>query len=262
MNEPLQPHWLQRLGLIDAPEGTVLRGADFALRGLFPVWVAVLLLVLLGAAAVLFYRAENAKLGMARRGLLAGLRTLLFALVLLLLMRPVLLARFEGDRKRPVVLLVDTSQSMAIADRRVSERDLLRVAIARGDVPPDAVLIDPARIDGLSSASRLDIARMALDNDKLALLRRLEAKGPVEVMLFDLKAKPAGKEWLADLKAEGTQTALADCVHGLLSRQGWDVPTAVVVVTDGRDTASIRTLDEAGRACGARGVALHVWGVG
>src|SRR5262249_29691811 len=34
------------------------------------------------------------------------------------------------------------------------------------------------------------------------------------------------------------------------------------LITDGRDNASQRSLDESARACKERGVGLHVWGVG
>ncbi len=257
-------YWLQRLGLIEAPRDTTLEAAEFGLRGLFPIWVAVLLFLAGGVAAFLFYRRENAKMGGVRRVLLAALRTLLIGLVILLIMRPVLLASYKGERRRPVVVLMDNSQSMTIADRRVSERDLLRVAIASGEAPFDAEPSALEKLDAgkLASATRLDIVKSALDNPQLDLLTRLEKRGPVQVMLFGRRATPVGKDWRDKYEATEAQTAVADCVHELLSRQEGDLPAAVVLVTDGRDTASTRTLDEVGKACGARGVPLHIWGVG
>lgn len=261
----MTPHFLQRLGLLQAPEGTTLQGAELALRGGMPLWLAALFLVGGAALAVFFYRRETAKLGPARRFTLAFLRTLLIALVLLMLMRPVLLADYAGERPRGVIVLVDNSQSMTLADRRVSDADKLRVALAKGLIAPDAGLTDTtplAKMEGLDRASRLDIVQAALGNEKLALLDRLGKKGPVQVVLFDRKPTPTGEEGLAALKADGTQTALADSVYELLSRQAHEPPAAIVIISDGRDTASTRTYDEVARACGEKGVPLHVWGVG
>jgi hypothetical protein len=255
---------LQSLGLIDAPEGTTLQGAEFALRGMFPLWLAILIFLLGVAGAAWFYSRESGKLGTGTRVILGGLRVLLIALVLLLIMRPVLLATFKGERPRPVLILVDTSQSMSIADRRVSDRDLLNVAIANGEAAYDA---DPSALKALDKSKlanvpRIDIVKAALGNHELALLDKLGKKGPVKVMLFDRRGEPAGEDWAEKLKAEGSQTALADTVFAALSRQEGELPAAIVVISDGRDTASTHTLEEVGRACGARGVPLHIWGVG
>src|SRR6185437_8220071 len=135
-------HWLQRLHLIDAPENTALYSAEVSWRGLFPVWLAALLLVAASAGIVFLYLRENAHLSVLRRSLLAGLRIALVALVLVLLVRPVLIAEFHGERPRGVVLLIDDTESMKQRDRRVSDADRMRVAIARGLLPATTALDD------------------------------------------------------------------------------------------------------------------------
>ena len=128
-------HWLQRLNWIDAPEHTSLHSAELSWRGLFPVWLAALLLISAAAGIVFLYRHENARLGVLRRSLLAGLRIAIVALVLLLLIRPVLIAEFHGERPRSVVLLIDDTESMKQRDRRVKDEDRMRVNLARGSQP-------------------------------------------------------------------------------------------------------------------------------
>lgn len=248
-------NWLQNLRLLEAPEGASLQSIEFTLRGGLSPWLALLLFLGLAVLAIFFYRRENAKLGPLTRSTLAALRTALFALVLLMLMRPVLLATFAGEKPRGVVVLVDASQSMTLADRRVSASDWQRVALVRG-------LEDAAKAERLGPVSRAQLVVDALSNEKLNLLERLRGKGPLTVLLFDRKPTPAPDDWLNSFTPEGTQTALADSIHDVLTRQANEPPAAIVVISDGRDTASIRTLDEAARACGEKGVALHIWGVG
>jgi hypothetical protein len=263
--------WLQRLHLIDAPAGTSLRSAELSLRGLLPWWAAALVLLASAAGVYFLYARESARLGRGRRLLLVALRLALIALVLALLQRPVLQAEFAGERARGVVLLIDNSQSMTQQDRRVSDADRLRAAIARGLVPPgtsvkDSGLLGQLPADSLADPARAELVRAALANGQMRLLPALEGRGPLTVFLFDrhLLSPAEGEAGRAvqELKADGAQTALADAVNEVLVRAGPEPPAALVVVTDGRDNASKLTLDEAARACRDRGVPLHVWGVG
>src|SRR5438105_1374931 len=132
---------VQLLG-IEAPEHTRLQSAELSFRGLIPLWLAVLTLLVLTAGILYLYRLENGTMGWPRRLLMAGLRVALLALLLLLLFRPVLLAEFEGQRPRSIVLLLDNSQSMTQHDRRLTGADKLRVAIAKGLVPPATSVSD------------------------------------------------------------------------------------------------------------------------
>ena len=106
-------------GIIWDVDGTLVDTAELHFRGLLPWWMALILLVLLGAFTVLLYLRERARLSLPARLALAALRVGLFAIVLFLLSRPLLLAEFEGQRPRGVVLLLDKSQSMTLQDRRI-----------------------------------------------------------------------------------------------------------------------------------------------
>src|SRR5262245_30972681 len=110
---------LIKLLAVDVPAGTRLQSAELHFRGLLPWWLALGLLVLLGAFVVVLYLKERARLSLASRLALAALRLGLFGILLFLLSRPLLLAEFEGERPRGVVLLLDKSQSMTLQDRRL-----------------------------------------------------------------------------------------------------------------------------------------------
>jgi hypothetical protein len=255
-------HWIQRFHLIDAPEHTSLHAAELSWRGLFPVWLAVLLLIIAAVGVVFLYRRENAKLSRFRRALLAGLRIALIALVLVLLSRPVLIAEFHGERPRGVVLLIDDTESMKQRDRRISDADRLRVAIARGLLPSNTSLGDVMRlsalpIEQLANPSRAEMVQAVLANNDLKLRDGLAAKGALQEFLFDRILRSPG-----DSAREPNRTALADSLREVLVRGGGELPAAIVVMTDGRDNASKLTVEEAAEACRDKGVPLYVYGVG
>ncbi len=267
-------NWLQRFHLLDAPPNATLESAELTLRGVFPWWVALAILLLTGAGVALLYSREGGQLGSLRRALLTILRIGIVALVLVLLLRPVLLAEFKGERPRPVVLLLDNSQSMKQQDRRYSTADRVRAAIARGLIPPGGDLTDSSRLvniptEEIQGRQRIDLVKSVLGNESLKWLDQLHGKGPVQPFLLGRRlTRPAleegslGQGLTAILNAGEGQTALADGIHDLLARGGTDLPAAIVVVTDGRDNASKLTLEEAARECREKGVPLHIWGVG
>lgn len=255
-------NWLQRLNPIEAPENTTLHAAELSWRGVLPVWLAAILLLAAGVGVVFLYRRENARLGILRRSILAGLRIALIALVFVLLSRPVLIAEFHGERPRGIVLLIDDTKSMKQRDRRVSDADRMRVALARGLVPLDVALTDVNRLSAipseqLSNPTREELVQMVLSSQDLHLRDALAEKGPLQEFLFDRRLHGAG-----DAAQEPMHTALADSLREVLVRSGGELPAAIVVLTDGRDNASKLTLQEAAEACRDKGVPLYIYGVG
>src|SRR4051812_1262923 len=175
---------MQWLG-IEAPENASLIHAELAFRGLLPAWLAVVLLIALGALTISLYLGERGKFGWFRRFVLAGLRIALFGLVLFLLARPLLLTEFEGQRNRGVVYLVDNSQSMTQKDRRVAEADKARVAVAYNLLPPDVVGGTAALPEGTpKDPSRLEVLRKVLEHPKMNLLEGSKNVGPLRLFTF------------------------------------------------------------------------------
>lgn len=265
-------NWLHKLLTAEAPENTTLAAAELTFRGLFPWWLGLVLLLGFAWGVFALYARERPSLASWRRWTLAAFRGLLVALALFLLLRPVLLAEFAGDRPRQVVLLLDNSQSMDQKDRRVSTTDRMRAALARRLIPLGADLNDTAALAGLPAEelkdpSRADLVRHMLAHPDLRLLDGLRTRGPLRAYTFGQALRPLDAEALTRAEVLPTpslenHTALADALHTLLTRAGADRPAAVVVVTDGRENASKLSLVEAAQACKEAEVPLHVWGVG
>jgi uncharacterized membrane protein len=269
-------NWLPLLLPDDIPEGTTLSATALTFRGWFPWWAAMLFAVMAGTAVFILYASEHNRLGISRRLLLSLLRTAALTLLAVLLLRPVLVAEYKGERPRGVALLIDNSQSMTQRDKRLSAGDRLRVAIAEDRTSPDTNLTEaisstnfPAGIS--TNPARADLVRAVLSNPRLNLIERLGRTGPVRAFFFGRRIRPFGLDELhggegalpfSTYRPDESGTALADALVELLQREDGDLPSAVVVMTDGQDNASKRTLSEAARECGRRNVSLHIYGVG
>lgn len=242
---------------------------ELQLRGWFP-WPAALALALLAVGAVGYlYSREAGRLGAAPRAAMALVRVAVILVVVFLLFRPVWATKKEGQKVRPIAVLIDVSESMASPDPRPNNDDQARVALAYGlldiekGIPsePAASLVEklPDR------PQRIEVARKALTLPKIDFFKRLSAVGPLEVYTFGLQRTGrdgTNTDWLPNLQATEPRTALVESAFELLNRDDTDAPAAIVVVTDGRENAGPRSLDDLARECERRKIPIFVYGVG
>jgi len=245
--------------------------AEMQRRGWFPLWLAILLGLIAVVLVARLYLRESPRLGFLPRLTLALIRVSLVLLVAFLLLRPAWVHRDERSRQRPIAVLIDVSQSMGQRDIRINSHDQWRLALAWG-------LIDPGQAFPTSGSpyanfrdqlperpTRLEVVQAVLTNPKLDLISRLARKGPLEIYTFGRQRQTRSTtqwDWLKELKAEETGTALADAALELLQRDELDLPAAIVIISDGRDNASTSSFDELARQCVRRRVPLHIYGVG
>ncbi|HYE98020.1 MAG TPA: hypothetical protein VEJ18_03870 [Planctomycetota bacterium] len=246
-----------------------LESARLSFHGLLPVWAAVAIGVVAGAGAIVLYWKERGKLGVGRRAVLALLRVGVIGTALFLLLRPVLITETKLHRPRGVAVLLDNSLSLTQRDHRLTAQDRLRVAIAENAVPLDTRVPADGPIADLPAGvsenpSRSALVKAVLAHPKLQLLPSLAKVGPMRVWLAGQRARALETPAAAAeaLKNEETRTAVADAVRDVLHAGDGDLPSALVVVTDGQDNASRLTLEEAGEEAARLGVPVHVYGVG
>jgi hypothetical protein len=241
---------------------------EIVLRGSFPFWLAILLMVAIAGLAGGFYFTESMRLGKGRRLVLAGLRALVLCTIVFLLCKPVAVRDVRTQKNRPVVLLADNSQSMTQKDPRPSVADQVRVAIVTDKLSPDHGIGAPANVGTLSAdrPTRADLVKAAFANKRLDLVGKLRKKGPVQPFLFGSRTRgfPDTDEypWLAALNADDPRTQLTDTVAELLQRDENDLPAAIVLVTDGRDNGSGTQWDDLAREAARLKVPIHVYGIG
>ncbi|HEY2784875.1 MAG TPA: hypothetical protein VGJ05_07865 [Fimbriiglobus sp.] len=234
------------------------------------MWLAVVMAVVAVVAVGLLYRREAGRVPVGWRAGLAILRGLALATILFLLLRPTLVTDVRGTTPKLIVLLVDDSQSMQTRDPRLTIPDKWRAAVAFGLIPPDRPIPQMPSAGDVPAETpekpmRIEVVKAFLENPKLDLLGKLGEIGPVHPAAFgQRKAEkdPRSAAWVETLSAKETRTALADAIGDLLKRDQVDLPAAIVVVSDGRDNASEKSLEDVAKECGRLGVPVHVVGIG
>lgn len=167
----------------------------------FPAWLAVLVAVAVVALAIVAYRRPLVPMAPSRRLLLAALRALALASLVLFLARPTILSPPTEPRDIVVPVLVDTSRSMRV-------------------------------VDGDGRATRIETATRLLTDQLLPALSR---RFTPEVYAFGDAVNATSPDRLtADARHSDLHGALATIADRYRGRA---LP-GVIVLTDGADTES------------------------
>ena len=97
--------------------------AEIVSRGSFPLWLAIVLAIAAIGIGFASYFTESMKIGTGRRVGLSIFRSLILIAIVLLLRKPVWVSDVTSDKARPIVLLLDNSQSMTQKDPRLNTAD-------------------------------------------------------------------------------------------------------------------------------------------
>ena len=250
MSSPL-PTWLERwLGLQPAGSG---EGTLWSLdhHWPFPAWLTIVgLLGIVGLVAWCYSREP----GGARRGLratLAALRLLAIGLALVMLAEVALSLRRTG--LPTVVLLVDDSASMSLADRYESSEQAAAQARVR------AVQLD--------AATRLNLVKAALLEQDRALLEQLARRYRLKVYFVGEQARAQDGSLdelevrLRALEPTGGASRLGAALRTVLNDMRGTPPAAVILASDGINTDG-EPLREAARYAQTKGVQVFALAVG
>jgi len=155
--------------------GGAIHGVHFP-RLQTPLMQLVFLLLLAGAgyAAWWLYQKEASYVSQRRKRLLAGLRLGSWAVVLFILSGAYLELTRAEDAKGSILLLVDHSASMSIADRRPEPADLAALDRILGATKPQDI----------STVTRADLVKGAFANPALSPLAAIEKNFHIEAFTF------------------------------------------------------------------------------
>ncbi|HEX4084081.1 MAG TPA: hypothetical protein VHY22_04160 [Chthoniobacteraceae bacterium] len=254
------------LRLFGLGEGDIQRvsSVSLQLRNAEALGWLVFILMLLGAFAWWSYHRQEAHraLSAGRRKVLLGLRLTLFALIVMLLLRPVLALDLQEHIRRTVLLMVDATKSMNIRDQRLDETDQKRAEIGMGVLDTLSQPLDAGRAADARQISRVDLVKAVLQNQNLRLIENLRKEFNVETWTFAQTASPVDSSaWLVDYRATGNTTAIGDSVRGVLDRKRGQPVAGIVLITDGGNNAGSPPA-EAAEAAARDGVPIYAYGVG
>ncbi len=202
---------------------SLVRETFYFARTPSPWWFAPLCL---GAAAliILYWRRARPQAGVGMGLLLTGLRTLLFALLLVYLFQPTLLRQTLQQIPPEVAVLVDASGSMAAKEGGAPRSAAIGPLLAEGDAP---------------------------------LRRALRPAGKVRYFTFDREARPAGLEPLTrEIQTKGTGTDIAGALAEVRESNPGNPPAVIVLLSDGAANLGSADAAEAARRAGAPVVAV------
>ncbi|GHC01440.1 hypothetical protein [Cerasicoccus arenae] len=260
------------LGLSSAQSGD-LSGAELILRSPLGDWTLIFLSIFLFGGVIWLYRYTARKISKGRRIFLILLRIGVIAAMLLLIQRPVLQLTVEGTIRRTLLIGLDTSSSSNIADVRQRQEDLVRAAIAKGDLPADRGLKQglTGNADQYSSVPRLDIMRAVLGNTDIDLIPRLNDKFDLVFFTFNeevseisnpLEVPESGEnKKLTDLTATSPRTQLGNAVREILDRKRGQPLAGMLLLTDGASNGGMPPMAAATQA-GQDKAPLYFFGVG
>lgn len=208
----------------------------------------------------------------AGRHVLAALRAVVYAVLILLLLEPVLAVSRTITIPSSILVLFDTSESMSIRDNPRKPEEMAEAAMALGKQPieagPDRNGRDlPADVKAaVAGASRLDLAKGILRLPALAPLDHPAENCQVAWYTFGERLEPvggaeAGGPSLDEVRAAAKTTRLGDALLEAVDRHGGQSIAAVLVLTDGASNEGTDPLEAAARLK-ERGIPVHTIGIG
>lgn len=217
--------WL--LGLRQAPEwaqadSTMQLQFNSLPQGLWAVGY-----LLLGAACVVgvyyLYKSEVTTVSRRMRWLLVSVRTLVLALVAVMLLELVLVITKRELVASHLLVLVDTSSSMGLNDPYADDATRSQTARKLG--------LDD--IEAMRNSTRLDLARRALDQigEPLSDGREISYYG------FAQQAEALDGEQLSAAKPEGSETAIGAALATALAEHRGQPIAGIVLASDGQSNA-------------------------
>ena len=256
---------------IDGRLGTEARNLSLRLASAWPLWVTLLVVGALGALVWWLYRREKVGLSSRAVGLFTFLRVAAWTLLLLMLFEPELVWDVPEEKSSSLMVILDDSQSMSIADRYDGSGELRHVVRAMW---PEMKKYDGTEIsdltttqqDELAGLKRVDVVNHVLSEKGTGLSEKLAKEFSLEVFTASENLQSAGGESEAGAKTipkvepRGAVTRLGDLVREAVGRSGGRV-AAVVLVTDGEVNAG-EDLESLGRYLGEKKVRVYGMGVG
>jgi len=238
-------------------------GAPWAEQG--PAWMVLGCLVLIASAVLFYLRWQPPRRRLVRTGL-AWARAAVLVLILAALAEPALTLVVLSRPRPSLWLLLDGTDSMAIADAVApAERAALARAVGMQGVATADVSANtppPTRIDYLKALLQKKDDNLLTALEKQFRLRAFSFEGPTGVRLLELapggRSRADGRHLAGQLTTRGQVTALGAAIGDLTQRHATGSLAGVVIFSDFNQNSGPSAVEAARQL----GVKVYTVGVG
>ena len=185
--------------------------------GPLPWWLIALVAVLTAVLLIQQFRALRLRLPLGQSTFLTLFRACVYAGLIFFLFGPALIDRRTTKLRRPLIVLIDSSQSMAFP---------VDAKVAPGDKDP---------------VSRLDVVREKLTAGPEPIIQKLSRDYDLRLVRFGTSLEPVAAGSLAGLQPQDPGTRLLESLQ-TAARDG-ATPSAIVVFSDGIANGAQTSLD-------------------
>jgi uncharacterized membrane protein len=190
---------------------------DFYLIGSLPGWVIGLCAAAVVALLILQFLQLRQRLPLGQSSLLIALRACVYAVLLFFLFGPALIETRQTKLRRPLTILVDSSQSMNFPNSAKSQ------------------------VGGGSAQSRLDLVKAKLAAGEQSLIERLAREYDLRLFRFGANLDPMAPAALADLTAHDHGTRLLEIIQDVAKDANQQ--SGILVFSDGISNGERQTLE-------------------
>jgi hypothetical protein len=164
-------------------------------------WVAIILIIAAIVFAVYLYRSER-ELPQGWRRFLIACQVIALLLLITLILRPVAAIQLAQTERSTILVLIDTSQSMATQDLRTQEDDVKVVTQLLGSAPlkqspsndtngkPQPTTHSASTTNQGEAISRSELIRVAIEHPEIKLVESLAERFDVRIFTFDDQILP------------------------------------------------------------------------
>jgi uncharacterized membrane protein len=191
---------------------------DLFLIGTLPWWVIALVACASVALLVQQFLSLRQRLALGQSVFLVLLRTGVYSLLIFFLFGPALVEKRVAKLRRPLTVLVDSSQSMAFPARATAQ-------------------------DGQPVKSRLDLVREKLLSGKEPLIQELGRDYDLQLYRFGTTLEPIAPAAIAQLKAQDQGTRLLEVLQSVTREAGEQ--SGILLFSDGIANGDRKALEAA-----------------
>lgn len=224
--------------------------------------VLCLILAAIGYAVFIYWRER--RLSVPRKVLLGSLRASVLLIIIFLLLEPVLGFKDTVTRLKPLLVLMDVSESMNTSDKRKSYENQKDAALALGKIrseQPQGLLSTPLSDkirSEVSDVSRIELAKNILN---LPSFRQLTSDYRVHHFKFGAQLDSIAEKEIANIDAKDKITRLGTAIKEAVSQYAGQPIAGIVLLTDGASNEGLAPLSVA-RQMQEQNIPLYPVGIG